>query len=85
MLVKQKELICIGAEQISLKDGTKKWKYTFLQPDLKFLTAYDDKGEYKDDVVDVEGWDATKAKKYTFTVKEWQGTQTERLMPKSKK
>jgi len=85
MLIRTKKLICLGAEQITLKDGTKKWKYTFLQPDLKFLVAYDDAGEYKNDAVDTEEWDETKAKKYTFVVKEWQGVQTERLLPKDKK
>jgi len=77
-IILPKKLILIGAKQISFTDQrTGKqidtWKYQFIDKDLKFVNAYDETGLYRNDVQTVTGWDETKAKDFTFLLREYNG------------
>lgn len=72
-----KKLILIEARQIEFegKNGSKvkKWKYTFLTPDEKLMTSYDDNGVYADKVKTIQKWDEKESQPFTFVMREFQG------------
>jgi len=86
MLTITKELILVEAKRISFdgRDGiVDKIKYTFLQEDGNLMQAYEDlPGTYLKDVVETDGWDSKKAKKYNFRGTIFQGKTTYKLLPK---
>lgn len=89
MIIQIQKLMLVDAENIELKNGTKKVKYTFVDNQGKQIIAYDPNqekdGEYKSEVSDWDGNLATiKLSDYRFTPKEFQGKTTLKLMPKEK-
>lgn len=90
MIKLKKMLVLVDAEDIVLKNGNKKVKYTFILKDNSLLTAYDPTqetgGEYKSDVVDSDGnWNEIDAKEFVFTPKVWDGKTTLKLVSKGEK
>lgn len=79
----------VDAEDITLKNGTKKVKYTFVNGQGQQITAYDPTeetgGQYKKEVSDWDGNLATlRLSEYAFTPKDFAGKVSLKLMPKAK-
>lgn len=86
-IIQIQKLMLVDAEDIVLKNGTKKVKYTFVNGQGQQVVAYDpteeESGQYKDEVVDWDGnLAALKLSEYRFTPKEFQGKVSLKLMPK---
>lgn len=87
MIIQIKKLMLVDAQNIVLKNGTKKVKYTFIQSDGSQVAAYDPTeetgGQYADQVINSDGrWNELQASEFRFTPKEFQGKVTLKLMPK---
>lgn len=90
MIIQKEKLMLVEMQDITLRNGTKKVKMTFLRPDNSLLTAYDPIAEntensaYCEDVVDCDGkYNEELAKEFRFTPKEWQGKISLKLLPKA--
>lgn len=89
-IIQIQKLMLVDAEDIELKNGVKKVKYTFINGQGQQVVAYDPSqeigGEYKDEVVDWNGNLADiKLSEYRFTPKEYQGKVSQKLMPRNEK
>jgi len=83
-IIHKKRLMLVDVIEIELKNGVKKFKYTFITSDNKLMNAYDNTGEYADLVVDCDGkYDDILAHEFCFTPKEFKGVVSEKLMPRA--
>lgn len=82
-IIHKKRLVLVEMQPIKLKNGTEKFKYTFLAPDNSIVLGYDNLGEYADLVVDSDGkYDDSQAHEFNFTPKEFEGKISDKLMTK---
>lgn len=80
----KKRLILVEAKPINFKsketgEMVSKWRYKFIDPDMKYHVGYDDLGVYSSDVETIENWDDKKAKDYLWSLTEFNGETKEKL------
>jgi len=89
-LIFKKKLILVEAKEIEFPDKqnpseiVKKFKYTFLDETGNLVEGYLDTPDYVKDVQDVEGFDESKAKVYSFAVRKFNDKTSYILQPKAK-